>query len=415
MNKILPNNKLNTTHEQIIYSYCINLRDKEYKFINVLNELDRLSIYPNRFVVEKHNLTKRILREGVNEKSNQILESHLKLLKHLASIDQPYFVIFEDDIKVIRDIDVNEIISSAPKDWDVIFLGGMNHYHTPKIIDHKFYKCEFSFNAHAFIVKKEFIPKIIEHLEKREYENDVIRAYMQSKGVGNWYGLIEDAIIQNGKNAKTFITTFRQNLSKFEKLDGEFDLKELKLFNKIFQIGFNKCGTTSIHQFLLNNGINSIHWEGGKIADGIIKNQSTENPLGSYSSFEAFTDFENPYKNYYPHLTHYKLLDEKYPNSIFILNKRNVDDWTRSRMNHISPNGERYVDLFRRVNKIETNEKVIEIWRNQWNQHINSVNEYFKNYDKFICFDISKPEDLIEPISKFIPLISREFPTENKT
>jgi len=183
----------------------------------------------------------------------------------------------------------------------------------------------------------------------------------------------------------------------------------------IFQIGFNKCGTTSIHQFFLNNGIRSVHWEGGKIADEIIKNQSTENPLGIYSSFEAFTDFENPYKNYYPHLTHYKLLDEKYPNSIFILNKRNVDDWIISRMNHISPNGEKYVDLFRRVNKIETNEKVIEIWRKQWDRHINSVNEYFKNYDKFICFDISKPEDLIEPISKFIPLISRQFPTENKT
>jgi len=45
----------------------------------------------------------------------------------------------------------------------------------------------------------------------------------------------------------------------------------MKNFKKIFQIGFNKCGTTSIHQFLLNNGIRSVHWEGGKIADEIIK------------------------------------------------------------------------------------------------------------------------------------------------
>jgi hypothetical protein len=380
-------------------------------------ELAKINVIPERFTVDRHEIVKRIKREGVSEKLNQILESHLSLYKNLSQTEGDVFLVLEDDVMVIDNINLEEVISKAPKDWDVIYLGGVNHHinHPPKIIDEVFYKCEFTFNAHAFLIKKEFIPTIINEIEKREVENDVHFGKLQLNKIGNWYGLINDAIIQNGKNAETFITTFRHNINKIEKLDGEFDLKELKLFNKIFQIGFNKCGTTSIHQFLLNNGIRSVHWEGGKIADEIIKNRSTKNPLGIYSNLEAFTDFENPYKNYYPHLTDYKLLDEKYPNSIFILNVRNVDDWIRSRMNHISPNGEKYVDMFRRVNKIETNEKVIEIWRKEWDEHINSVNEYFKNYDKFICFDISKPEDLIEPISKFIPLISREFPNENRT
>ena len=398
----------------MIFAHCINLIDQKLRFIQVKTQLAKINVIPERFVVENHQIEERIKREGVNEKSNQILESHLQLYRKLSQKDGDHFLVLEDDVIVIDNINLEEVIRNAPKDWDVIFLGGMNHYHQPEIIDGQFYKCKFSFNAHALIVKKEFIPRMVEHLTNREYENDVIFAYMQSNGVGNWYGLIEDAIIQSGFNAKSFITTFRHNIKKIKDTSNN-EVKEIQLFNKIFQIGFNKCGTTSIHQFLLNNGINSIHWEGGKIADEIIKNQSTKNPLGIYSNFEAFTDFENPYKNYYPHLRHYKLLDEKYPNSIFILNTRNVDDWIRSRMNHISPNGEKYVDMFRRVNKIETNEKVIEIWRKEWDEHISSVNEYFKNYDKFICFEISKPEDLIEPISKFIPLISREFPTENKT
>ena len=38
---------------------------------------------------------------------------------------------------------------------------------------------------------------------------------------------------------------------------------------KIFQIGFNKCGTTSIHRMLVANGINSVHWDKGRLSKSI--------------------------------------------------------------------------------------------------------------------------------------------------
>ena len=397
---ILSSNRI---RQQTVHSYCINLSDKEYKFINVLNELDRLSIFPNRFVVEKHTLTKRILREGVNEKYNQILESHLKLLKHLESIDQHYFLIFEDDIKVIKDIDVDEIISSAPKDWDVIYLGGMNHYHTPKIIDHKFYKCKFSFNAHAFIVKKEFIPKMIEHLEKRKYENDVIFAYMQSNGIGNWYGLIEDAIIQDGVDSPTFITTYKKNV----KVINLNNVKEIKPHNKIFQIGFNKCGTTSLHQMFINSGLKSIHWDGGNIAKKIHSNiKQNKPPLNGVDKYDCYTDIENIDTNSFPLIDYYELLDKAYPNSLFILNTRPLDNWIKSRLNHQSGS---YANTFKKVLGVKTDEELITIWSEQWTEHHNKAIDYFKNRDNFIIFDIETEGDKLTeflrswsiPVTKF--------------
>ena len=35
---------------------------------------------------------------------------------------------------------------------------------------------------------------------------------------------------------------------------------------KVFQIGFNKCGTTSLHQFFQRSGLRSVHWDGGYLA-----------------------------------------------------------------------------------------------------------------------------------------------------
>tara|TARA_R110000868_G_scaffold378996_1_gene644668 strand:- start:314 stop:2431 length:2118 start_codon:yes stop_codon:yes gene_type:complete len=396
-------------NQQTVHSYCINLHDKEHKFTNILNELGRLSIYPNRFVVEKQNLTKRILREGVNEKYNQILESHLKLLKHLESIDQPYFIIFEDDIKVIRDIDINEIISSAPKDWDVIYLGGMNHHHTPKIIDNQFYKCKFSFNAHALIVKKEFVPKMIEYLEKREYENDVIFAYMQSNSVGNWYGLIEDAIIQDGVDSPTLITTYKKNV----KVINLNNVKVIKPYNKIFQIGFNKCGTTSLHQMFIESGLKSVHWDGGKIAKKIDSNiKQSKSPLNGVNEYDCYIDIENLGTNSFPFIKYYDILDRAYPNSLFILNTRPLSNWAQSRLNHQRGG---YANMFKKVLGVKTDEELITIWTEQWTEHHNKVVDYFKNRDNFITFDIETEGDKLVDFLRGWSIPVAKFPHTHKS
>jgi hypothetical protein len=216
------------------------MKDKEERYIDVLKEMSKIGIYPERFMVNKHEIEKRIKRDGVNEKSNQILESHLRLYKKLSQTDGDIFLILEDDVMVIDNINLEEVISNAPKDWDVIYLGGVNHHegHPPVIIDDIFYKAKFTFNLHALLVKKSFIPCIIDELKKREFELDVIFAYMQSNGIGNWYGLIEDAIIQDGVDSPTFITTLSDNsFETINKLKGNFNLsKKEPEIDKFYEI-----------------------------------------------------------------------------------------------------------------------------------------------------------------------------------
>jgi hypothetical protein len=41
---------------------------------------------------------------------------------------------------------------------------------------------------------------------------------------------------------------------------------------KIFQIGFNKCGTSTIHHYLRANGVRSVHWDDGRLAQRMFAN-----------------------------------------------------------------------------------------------------------------------------------------------
>ena len=48
---------------------------------------------------------------------------------------------------------------------------------------------------------------------------------------------------------------------------------------KIFQIGFNKCGTKSLSDFFSNNGYLSVHWDNYKWDNHFSKNQKENKPL----------------------------------------------------------------------------------------------------------------------------------------
>jgi len=82
---------------------------------------------------------------------------------------------------------------------------------------------------------------------------------------------------------------------------------------KIFVIGFNKTGTSSLHGLFCYLDIKSIHWDKIKPVIDII------------DEFDAFTDI-TPYsfKEYY----------NKYPDSLFILNTRPISNWLISRYKH---------------------------------------------------------------------------------
>lgn len=175
------------------------------------------------------------------------------------------------------------------------------------------------------------------------------------------------------------------------------------VFDKIFQIGFNKCGTTSIHNLFnkfSNPVLSSIHWNYGYLAQKIHQNISSGQflPLFGYSCFNLFTDMEcfiqHSDSNKVEHISiaqqYFDLLDINYPQSIFILNTRNIDSWINSRLNHWSNFGPiinnfchrlekpiRYIDLFKMVYNTNSEKDITDIWIQNWKEHHENVLEYF--------------------------------------
>ena len=105
----------------------------------------------------------------------------------------------------------------------------------------------------------------------------------------------------------------------------------------------------------------------------------------------------------YAHVEYFKEFYKMYPNSKFILNIRNVDNWIKSRCNHNFNNGFKinYLEMVKSQSNL-TSEQVIEKWKNDFNNHVNNVIEYFSDKkNKLIVFDIEK--DSIDKIINFLP------------
>ena len=168
---------------------------------------------------------------------------------------------------------------------------------------------------------------------------------------------------------------------------------------RIFQIGFNKCGTRTLAHFFESNGIPSVHWERGQLARRMFRNLTEGRPLvADYDGIVVFSDMEFVDKRVF--LEGYKLfpiLFEQYPDALFILNTRSVDAWIKSRLGHGQG---RYVERLRRVYGLASTEEVVAEFRADWERHHARVAAFFKDRGRFLKFDIEKdePQRLVEAI-----------------
>jgi hypothetical protein len=180
---------------------------------------------------------------------------------------------------------------------------------------------------------------------------------------------------------------------------------------KIFQIGFNKCGTTSLFHLFKKNGIKSVHhsFNGVKISKVIYDNLHKGLPLlDSIDDFVFYSDMEWGQQLYAYKL--FRELDNQYPESKFILNIRNVDNWLKSRLNH-----QRYMAKdMKRLNL--TMDEVLDYWVQDFISHNESVNHYFKDKPKkLLVFDIEKddPKNICTFLSDHFDLRCNNFPKSN--
>lgn len=209
---------------------------------------------------------------------------------------------------------------------------------------------------------------------------------------------------------------------------------------KIFQIGFNKCGTTSfyeIFQSVVYPKLNCVHWDHGFLAYSMYKNFLSNKKMleGKYENYDFFSDMEACFledekeKFIYIYMNFFKRLDKEYPESKFILNIRSKENWITSRLNHYCPfscieNNKvlktPYKNYYykQQMNFYSSSlENLKTIWSDQYDSHISSVKKYFKNRpEDLLIFDIEK--DNLQKIKNFFPQFifsHNEFPHCYKT
>ncbi|WP_025007224.1 sulfotransferase family protein [Marinilabilia salmonicolor] len=187
-----------------------------------------------------------------------------------------------------------------------------------------------------------------------------------------------------------------------------------KTYNKIFCIGLNKTGTTSLHDAFLKLGIQSVHCneKNGRHIKPIIKDnyESGNKLLQGIEHYDAYSDWNIPSTN---HL--FIELDKQYPNSKFILNTRDMNSWIKSREKHVK----RIKNLDKLQEKYPDNpwyniDK--NAWEEEFRNHHKKVLDYFANRkDDLIVFDVTNGdswEKLCNFLNKDIP--NKPFPVSNK-
>jgi hypothetical protein len=192
-----------------------------------------------------------------------------------------------------------------------------------------------------------------------------------------------------------------------------------KSFNKIFCIGLNKTGTTSLHYAFLMLGLRSLHWAPSDldstgemmIVSKTIRqemNQSLKKNkpmLGRWSNYDAYSDI-------YPIIKKFHILDKQYPNSKFIYTDRDEDAWIKSRVKHINQNlaaKERgdYDSPFVKIDEPK--------WRKEKRDHYRAVTEYFADRPQDLLIMNICAGDGFERLAPFLglPIPAEAFPHKN--
>jgi hypothetical protein len=171
---------------------------------------------------------------------------------------------------------------------------------------------------------------------------------------------------------------------------------------KIFQIGFNRCGTKALTQLFGEHGLPVVHWAKGDLAGRIYFNLlKGRPPVAGLEHVVFFSDMEALNGDVF--LEAYKLfpaLHRHYPDALFLLNTRPVENWIRSRL--VFREGE-YAEWHMRLLGLSSQEALVEHWRKDWHDHHERVRAYFRDRGRFLEFDIENddPAKLTHAIPEF--------------
>lgn len=168
---------------------------------------------------------------------------------------------------------------------------------------------------------------------------------------------------------------------------------------KLFIIGFNKTGTRSLHQLFEKSGYKAIHWDNGDLAYKIQQNiDNMCNPIKGYEEFDVFSDMEGTYgRPVMEAYRYFRAFYQAYPDALFLLNYRDVDDWLRSKSLHgFRGHGyDIYLQYYKDNFTYSNDEDVINHWRLSYYQHLADVIDFFKDKsNSLVLFNLDRDSAL---------------------
>jgi hypothetical protein len=182
---------------------------------------------------------------------------------------------------------------------------------------------------------------------------------------------------------------------------------------KIFCIGLNKTGTSTLHKAFEILGLKSVHYmddKGNNIKEIITSNfLAGNNILKGIDKYEVFSDWDQAPNT----IAIFKEFDRQYPNSKFIANTRELQSWLDSRESHVKRNQEK------KLKNPELDVKWLKIdrqaWENQYKSHYSEIKTYFENREKdLLVFDVVEGDGW-EKLCHFLdlPIPNIPFPRKN--
>jgi hypothetical protein len=186
--------------------------------------------------------------------------------------------------------------------------------------------------------------------------------------------------------------------------------------NKIFIIGSNKTGTTSLTEALKILKFNVCPEYCYSPNSQILKNFQ----LGNYeklfylvNNYDVFED--RPWN----HTDFYKLLDSKYPNSKFILTIRDTDKWVNSvkrwgnRVGLVNPDF--YTIISQTCYGVDDYLSDEQIFKTKYEERNSEIINYFKGKDNLLIIDVEKDNGW-ELLCNFLSVSTpnKPFPHLNK-
>jgi len=191
-------NSLNDFFEKI---YCINLDTRIDKWNECEIEFKKLNIEVERFSAINGN---PLFKEGMNLNAGNygLVLTNQEIMIEVALKNYKNVLILEDDVMFINNFYSYffDKIKSLPEDWDLLYLGGNNHFHQGKFklitgdpnmvvhkynyrqLNHELCKTTWTQTTHAISINNKAYGAVLDYIRKNYNKpiDDIFRIMQQS-------------------------------------------------------------------------------------------------------------------------------------------------------------------------------------------------------------------------------------------